>query len=156
MKFLKSLVKDLLFLIADVFRYMCMCFFTDEQVQKRYVKAGAFFGDALSCSYLGEPAGVQSLLSRWAKWEREYVRRGYKTLSLDVFISYGGYGTPLEGLGTLRNDKEPAAYHAEIYRQKYLGKINPAVDMSKLMAGECQKGEYVPPSTEETVKEGKQ
>ena len=123
-------------------------FYSDKQVQERYVKAGGIFGDALSYAYLGEPAEVLSLLNRWAKWEKEYAKRGYKTFSLDAFIAYGGYRTPLEGLEVKREENEPSVIHAEVYRQKYLGRIKPAVDINKLMAGEGQTGQYVLPTTE--------
>jgi len=123
---------------------------TDWLVEKLYVRAGGIFGDAVSYLYIGECAGFEDLLNRWAKWEKEYARRGYKTLSLDDFIDYGGYGKPLEGLG-VKIEPGQLVLHAEIYRQHYLGKTEPIADWKKVMDGGCYVVvTYALPSTEET------
>ena len=92
---------------------------SDKEVQDNYVKVGAGFGDAESYSYLGECLGFQTMFSSWARWELEYSRRGYRTISLDDFVSYGGYGKPLEGSGVKREPEEQIILYADIYRQKY-------------------------------------
>jgi len=111
-------------------------FLTDKQVEKRYVKVGATFGDAVSYIYMGECVGFEKLLAKWEKWEAEYAKRGYRTLPLDDFVSYGGYGTPLKGLkglGEKRVEGEDVILHAKIYRDVYLGKVRPAVNVSEFM-----------------------
>ena len=100
-------------------------FLTDKQVEKHYVKAGAIFGDAVSYIYMGECVGFEKLLAKWAKWEAEYVKRGYRTLPVDDFVSYGGYGAPLKDLGVKRTDGEEPVFHAKIYREVYLGRFSP-------------------------------
>lgn len=65
-------------------------------VQSRYVNAGGNFGDAVSyASGIGECGGFELLLSHWESWEEEYARRGMRTVSVDRFIAFGGYGEPL-------------------------------------------------------------
>ena len=92
-------------------------FLTDKQVEKRYVKAGAIFGDAVSYIYMGECVGFDKLLAKWEKWEAEYTKRGYRTLPLYDFVAYGGYGTSLKGLGEKYAEHEDVVLHAKIYRE---------------------------------------
>ncbi len=61
---------------------------SDEGVKKRYKKAGAMFGDALSYIYMGECIGFEMLLDRLARWEEEYASRGYRTISLGAFVDF--------------------------------------------------------------------
>ena len=65
-------------------------FLSDRTVEARYVRAGGRFGDAVSYVYMGECIGFKRMLHAWARWEKEYARRGYRTLSLDTFEEYGG------------------------------------------------------------------
>ena len=131
-------------------------FLTDKQVEKRYVKAGAIFGDAVSYIYMGECVGFDKLLAKWEKWEAECAKRGYRTLPLDDFVSYGGYGTPPKGLGEKHTEHEDVILHAKIYREVYLGRIRPDVNVSELMRpfepnetpeSRIQVGTYFIPST---------
>lgn len=123
--------------------------FSDQYVKKRYKQAGAIFGDASSYSFMGECANVKRLLGSWAFWEQEFIRRGYRSVSLDQFIGYGGWAKPLENFGEKRNEGEKPTFHADIYRKLYLGRIKPAIKFSALLEGELQVGEYTSPSTEE-------
>lgn len=125
-------------------------FLSNDTVETRYVKAGAVFGDAVSYLYLGECIGFKKLLNTWAEWEKEYARRGYRTVSLDRFVELGGYGKPIDDvLGQQREPNEKPTLHAETYREQFLGKIGPAVNLEKLMTdGEIQSGTYFLPSTE--------
>ncbi len=125
---------------------------SDEAVERRYVDAGSIFGAAVSYLYMGECSGFKRLLSKWEKWENEYVRRGFRTLSIDAFIDRGGYGVALEGLGEKRNELEEPVFHARIYRERYLGKVTPVFNPWNLMEKDGPKvatGNYVLPSTED-------
>lgn len=125
-------------------------FLSDAQVEGRYVNACAHFGSALSYIAMGECVGFEKLLAQWEKWEAEYARRGYRTLPSDDLVSYGGYGRPLVGLGVKRRSLEQPVFHARIYREKFLGKVKPVVDLGALMSGKnagWQQGTYTIPST---------
>ncbi|MBI4151646.1 hypothetical protein HY496_01635 [Candidatus Woesearchaeota archaeon] len=126
--------------------------FSDSTVEKKYVHAGAIFGGAVSYLYLGERTGFKSLLNKWAKWEEEYASRGFRTVSLDRFIDFGGWGVPIDDvIGQRRANGEEAIFHAQIYRTEFLGKVAPAIDLEKMMRdGEPQivVGTYRLPSTE--------
>jgi len=124
-------------------------FFSDEKVKGKYKQAGAVFGDATSYICLGECAGVEQLLNTWAFWEKEVAKRGFRTMSLDQFIDYGDWGKPLNGFGEMREKDEKPIYHAEIYREKYLGKVKPLINIQALEEGGMQTGKYITPSTED-------
>lgn len=115
---------------------------SDKRLEKRYVKAGDLFGDTVSYIYMGKCVGFDQLLKKWAKLEKEYAKRGYKTLSLASFVAYGGYGVELKGLGVKREKDEEPILHAEIYRRHCLKQAPPAVapkELSKhmIVAGKC-------------------
>jgi hypothetical protein len=131
-------------------KYLFRKLLSDKQVEDAYVQSGANFGDAVSYSYMGEPYGIKTLLNIWARWEREYSRRGYKTISLDDFIVMGGYDlTDLKDKrGIKRRENEKPVLHAELYRQHYLAKVKPEVNIEKMLKdGKPQGGTYIPPST---------
>lgn len=86
-------------------------FLSDKQVEKRYVKAGAKFGAAMSYVLMGKCYGFDTLYANWAKWELEYSKRGFRTLPLEKFINYGGYGAQLKGIGVHRaKSAQPVLY----------------------------------------------
>lgn len=125
-------------------------FLTDKQVEKKYVGAGGTFGSAVSFIYMGECIRFADMLTKWEKWEDEYAKRGYRTLPVDDFVGYGGYGKPLRNLGARRATGERPVSHARIYRKRYLGKIQPAVNLAELTnpsVSRSQLGTYVIPST---------
>ena len=119
-------------------------FMTVGQVEKRYVETGQIFGNAVSYIHMGECVGFARMLAKWEKWEAEYAKRGYRTLPVDDFVAYGGYGKPLKDIGVKRADGEDPIFHAQIYREIYLGKIQPAVNFSEPTT---QMGTYFIPST---------
>jgi hypothetical protein len=122
----------------------------DQGVEKKYVSAGAQFGDAVSYLYMGECVGFESMLNRWADWEQEYVDRGYRTVPVDNFVELGGYGKSIDHfLGQKLEENEEPIFHAQIYRDNYLGKITPVIDLNEMMNGNGnpQFGTYVSPST---------
>jgi len=125
---------------------------SDSSLQEQYLRAGGHFGDAVSYIYMGECIGFKELLDTWAKLELEYADRGFRTISLDEFIEYGGYGKNITGLlGIKREEDEEAVLHAEFYRSRYLGKVQPALDLNKMIEDkQPQMGVYQLPSTEET------
>lgn len=122
-------------------------FFSDRQVEKRYVRAGAVFGDAVSYLYMGVCVGFIRRFKTWARWEKEYASRGFRTVSIDAFIEHGGYGKNLSGIGKKREGGEEPIFHAERYRKEYLGKILPTPNLFQL--DKPRTGTYYLPTTEE-------
>jgi len=129
----------------------------DPQVEKAYLEAGRVFGDAVSYIYMGECIGFSKLLDEWSKREKEYVDRGYRTISLDAFVQYGGYGKKIENLNEVRDKGEDPIFHSEIYQKMYLGRIAPSLDMNALLkpGASHQVGTYILPSTEKIDEEKK-
>ena len=121
--------------------------FDDEAVQ-RYIDTGAAFGSAVSFIYMGQCVGFDALLLDWEEAEQAYARLGFRTLSLDDFVDYGGYGKQLLGLKVLRDEGEDPVYHARFYRDNFLDKIDPVLDFNKMQeTGEAQFANYAVPST---------
>lgn len=132
-----------------IFMFFAACL-SDKSVENKIVRAGTEFGDAVSYIYMGECVGFKKMLRRWTRWETEYARRGYRTISLDAFIECGGYNTPIEGLGVKRNEHETPRFHAQIYKEKFLGKVRPAKDFEEVIrTSRPQSGTYRLPSTED-------
>jgi len=124
-------------------------------VEKKYVRAGATFGDAVSFLYMGECIGFKNLLNKWAVWEEEYARRGFRTVSIDRFVQLEGYGKSIANvIGQKREKGENPVFHAKIYREQFLGKVAPTVDLEKMMTdNKPQFGQYTLPSTEQGTQE---
>lgn len=123
---------------------------SNSEIEKRYVKSGAIFGDVVSYLYMGECIGFEKLLDDWAKWENEYAKRGFRTVSLDRFIEFGGYGKPIDDIiGQKRYEREEPVFHAQIYRDNFLAKVAPVLNLEKLTKDrQPQFGRYILPSTE--------
>lgn len=120
-------------------------FLTDNQVTSMYEKAGVIFGNFVNYIYFGECIGFEEAFRRWEKWEAEYVRRGYKPLSVDDFRR-ASYGEDIsQKLHCLQPEGEEPRFHAQIYREKYLGKVERVI---YLEVDEVQFGFYLPPTTE--------
>lgn len=118
-------------------------FYTDNFLRNRYIKAGSIFGDDVSyVNTMGECIEFESHFKKWARLEKEYVKRGFTAWPIDDFIRLGGYGKPLPEL-TEKN----TTLHAERYREKYLHKITPMFDF--LRANEVQTGIYESPTTKD-------
>lgn len=124
---------------------------SDNRVEKSYINAGAAFGDALSYSGMGSIVGFDEMLDSWARWEKEYVQRGYKTISVDAFINFGGYGVSIDHLvGQKRTENESPRFHADIYKKRYPKSPTPVIDLDKMIQdGQPQSGTCEIPSTEE-------
>ena len=123
---------------------------SNNTVIRKYAKSGTLFGGDISFIYLGKCERFDDHLKRWGDWEEEYVRRGYRTVSLDDFINAGGYGKKIDHLLSIkRNQGEEPLFHAKIYVRKYPNEINPEVNLSKLLIDRnTQYGTYELPSTE--------
>lgn len=119
-------------------------FLTDAEVRERYLRIGQRIGFAVS--YMRDPVGFKKRVRTWERWEAEYARRGYRTISLDDFYRYGGWSIPLPSVDARREEGEEPRFHARIYRDRYLGKIEPVIDPFK---GEIQVGFFQTPSTED-------
>jgi len=83
---------------------------------------------------MGECIGFEKLLRKWEKWEIEYARRGFRTISVDKFTDLGGYGKSIDDLlRQVRDSDENPKYHAKIYREEFLGKMEPSIDLNGIM-----------------------
>lgn len=118
-------------------------------VERKYVNTGSQFGGDVSYLPVGECVGFEAHLNNWASWEREYASKGYRTVSLDDFIEAGGYGKEIDHLlGQKRDEREEPFLHAEEYRRRFLGKVEPVLDLKKVLdEGEILSGTYILPST---------
>ena len=67
--------------------------YTDNFLRKRYRKAGLIYGEAISYAFLGKCLGYDAIRDRFIKLEKEWVRRGFKKISKDDWVSAGGYGS---------------------------------------------------------------
>lgn len=104
-------------------------FLSDNQVASRYVCAGSHVGSVVNYFYreegmgfsMGRCSGFEELLDRWDGWEQEYARRGFRTISLDAFVEYGGQGFPINHfVGQRRYENESPVFHAQMYGAEYL------------------------------------
>lgn len=122
----------------------------DSTIERKYVNAGANFGYVVSFLALGECNGFESMLDRWSDWETEYAKKGYRTVSVDDFIQFGGYSISIDHLiGKKRKPNESPVFHAQIYRENYLGRMPLEINLKTLMNGDnpIQSGLFVPPTT---------
>ncbi len=123
-------------------------FKNDEKVQA-YVMAGGEFGSAVSYIYLGECVGFTELLEHWETTERAYAEMGFRTLSIDDFRGFGGYGIDIDPLLRVPRKKgEEPVYHAAYYRDHFLGKVSMSEAVTRAFQGEASVGTYEVPSTE--------
>ena len=95
---------------------------SDEDLILEYIQAGGHLGDTLSYAYVGEVIGANKLLEKLIRLEQQVADRGYRTISVQDFISYGGYGKRIANL-VKREDDEPI-YHALNYREACLSNLH--------------------------------
>lgn len=121
---------------------------------RKYLHSGCTFAEAVSYLYIGECYGFKNLLNRWAKAERRYAGKGFKTLSLDDFLNnYYQQHNLYPFLGEKLKENQSPVYHAELYREHYLGKVRPAFDFNAMMQdGQPRTGTFELPSTEKLEK----
>ncbi len=122
--------------------------FPDSLVIGRYCKVGSIYGDLESYSYMGEIPGLRNWLAKWVFWEEEIVRRGYRAISLDNFILYGGGYVKNPPQVQLRLLGEEPKYHARI-RQEQLALGKPEGCKVRQHFDGSFTGSYTVPSTEE-------
>ncbi len=123
---------------------------SDLKIRKKYIEAGASFGSAVSVIYMGECIGFRARLDRFEGLEWEYARRGFRTVSVDDFVEFGGgyVGSIDHLLDQKRDVGEQPVYHARLYREHFLGRVSPALDLDALVRdGSAQCATYVLPST---------
>ena len=74
---------------------------------------------------------------------------GHHQLAGTDFIEFGGYGRSIDHLlGQKREENESAIFHAKIYSDNYLGKVEPTIELEKFLVDENpQLGTYTLPST---------
>ena len=121
--------------------------YSDAAVIRKYSASGRVFGYAVSfVSPMGECVGFEELLNEWDFWERHLLLRGYRSLPIDDFVQYGGYGIALPPIEK-SSPESPCLSHAEIYRQMFLGKIGPAMDFGQMEEGQVYTGTFIEPST---------
>ena len=95
---------------------------------ERYIEAGKLVGeDLFDIMVAGESIDFEEKFNRWAELEKEYARRGYKTIGTYMFTYV--YGSDAANdlftkrcVGKKREAGEKPVLHAEIYRENFLGK----------------------------------
>ena len=122
----------------------------DRLVVHCYEKWGLTFGETLANICLGGTyPRLPRLFRKWEKWEVEYVRRGYRAISLDNLMYYPGR----EILGLKRDKDEAAKLHSQIYRERFPGGFSSSschvVQSAWRRPGETVVGIYSVPSTED-------
>lgn len=129
---------------------------SQKKVKAKYRQTGAHFGDAISYGYMGECIGFDGMMQAWAKWERCYAALGYRTISLDRFTEYGGYGRALDDIWEVKREKgESPIFHAELFAKmrEETGKAKQHPAVTAALNGQTASGTYYLPSTEEAAKD---
>lgn len=88
--------------------------YTDRRIIRLYRQSGQSFAAALVGSLHGRNLMLPECFLEWEFWEREYARRGFRTISLDAFVQPYLYGSSKE-LGIKRAPDEPPIYNAQGY-----------------------------------------
>lgn len=92
------------------------------------------------------------MFSKWDIWEAEYLKRGFRSLPIDEFISAGGYSREIDDQIMLRRKpEERAVSHAQIYKERYLGKVERFIHLEKVIEGQIQQGHWHRPTTVDAV-----
>jgi hypothetical protein len=118
-------------------------------LEEQYLKIGRTVGFKLSFIYMGEDVKLKDNVEEWSKLEKSYAKQGFRTISIDKFIEFGGYGKSINDfIGVKRDEGEEPIFHANIIKENYLGKIqtNPAI--KDAFNGIQSIGSYQLPSTE--------
>jgi len=123
--------------------------FRDDEIIEAYVLAGAEMGSVVSMIYMGECVGFDRLLDQWQLTEKAYSGLGYRTLSIDDFVSFGGWGKSIDHLVRVpRKEGETEVFHAAYYRQRYHRKMFISEAIGKAFQGEVAMAQYEMPSTD--------
>ncbi|MDD3263292.1 MAG: hypothetical protein PHT94_00165, partial [Candidatus Nanoarchaeia archaeon] len=119
-------------------------------IEKAYVNSGFNFANAVNYIFFGECLSFESLLTKWESWEKEYQNRGYRTISIDDFLECLPAKKNIESLLREKIEgNEISVLHSEIYRENFLGKVKPIIDLDHMINGgrEIQFGICELPST---------
>lgn len=101
-----------------------------EYIVEQYVRSGAVFGEALSHLYMGECVGFHGMKERWAKLEQLYADLGYRTIPVEDFVEYGGYGKAIDHkVRVKRSEGEAPVLHAVTFQERYAQGILPELDV---------------------------
>lgn len=111
-----------------------------------YLRSGMIFGEMVSYGYLGKAFGFEKRLEHWGSWEKDYSRRGFRTISLDDFIESSCHTDISKLVKIKRKPHEKPVLHAVIYRECLLDKTEPANITIDKKTG-IFFGTYRPPST---------
>lgn len=116
-----------------------------------YKKAALAFGETISyIHHFGPPTNFLELFNRWKDAEKNYVKFGFKPLSLDCLES-SFWGKDIESKWCQKLlEKEKPIYHAEIY-QRYWLNYNGETHTLREVNGTFVSGSYICPSTEAFV-----
>ncbi len=52
-------------------------------VERLYAASLLQFADCVSERNIGRPVGIMQMIEKWLAWEREYARRGFRTVQLE-------------------------------------------------------------------------
>ncbi len=89
---------------------------SDKKIEKRYLAIGKDFGEMISYLSSGKPLFLKETFEILSGLEKEYSDRGYRTISIDDFVEYGGYGKPISHLvGIKRDENEYPILHTRFY-----------------------------------------
>jgi hypothetical protein len=98
---------------------------SDEEVWEEYTEIGILFGDLVNSIVMaGECVGFEKYLNKWAFWERAYSARGYRTLAVDIWMMLDWHPDQLSRFKFIRREADEPVFHAERYRERWLGKAD--------------------------------
>ncbi len=86
---------------------------------RHYLGVGEKVGEILSCSYMGEALGFQELLVALVKYERQYVDSGYRPVTINQWVRFGGWGEEEPILGVVRDAGELPTYPVAEFSTTY-------------------------------------
>ena len=109
---------------------------SDESIQEAYVRFGTEFGHIFSRRYEGTDVTIAYAFCKWAEWEFEYARRGFRPLQLEAFVKTGGYGDRLEGIGVTRASDEKPLLCAKELLERSVRKQPEFIDELASVAGD--------------------
>ena len=71
-----------------IFSILVRCF-SDDLVKRKYFISGAFFGLECIKAWTGDrdQVGLRNTFFSYCRWEREFARRGYRTLHFYYFFT---------------------------------------------------------------------
>lgn len=68
---------------------------SEKTIVKQYYYWGCEYGDALSYWFMGKCVGFDKLEKKFQYWSKQYMALGYEPISVDDFVSAGGYGNDM-------------------------------------------------------------